>query len=89
MKFIEGCLNNVARNDSVAMSLRLLPKLFSSFQNFRGMDTHEVSMYAEKKHNMTKLFFDNLREYTRCQCHKSFSSLLTVNYNKLERPKQS
>lgn len=65
MKFIEGCLNNIARNDSVAMSLRLLPKLFTSFHNFRGMDTHEVSMYAEKKHNMTKLFFDNLQEYTR------------------------
>ena len=25
----------------------------------------QVSMYAEKKHSMTKLFFDNLQEYTR------------------------
>ena len=34
MKFIEGCIANVSRNDSVAISLRLLPKLFQSFQNF-------------------------------------------------------
>ena len=65
MKFIEGCLTNVARNESVAISLRLLPKLFQSFQNFRGMDTHEVSMFAEKRHGMMRLFFNNLEEYTK------------------------
>ena len=65
MKFVEGCLSNVARNESVAISLRLLPKLFQSFQNFRGMDTHEVSMFAEKRHNMMRLFFTNLQEYTK------------------------
>ena len=46
IKFIEGCLNNISRHDSVAVSLRLLPKLFTSFQNFRGMDTHEISMFT-------------------------------------------
>ena len=64
IKFIEGCVTNIAKNESVAISLRLLPKLFQSFQNFRGMDTHEVSMFAERRHNMMKLFFDNLQVYT-------------------------
>ncbi|CAB4065741.1 USP34 [Lepeophtheirus salmonis] len=63
MKFVEGCLNNVAKNKSVVISLRLLPKLFQSFQHFRGMDTHEVSMYAERKFGMTNLFFNNLHDY--------------------------
>jgi ubiquitin carboxyl-terminal hydrolase 34 len=79
MKFIEGCLDNVAKNDSVALSLRLLPKLFSSFHNFRGMDTHEVSLYAEKKHSMTRLFFDNLQEYTRCASCFIFHILRLLN----------
>ena len=69
IKFIEGCVTNIAKNESVAISLRLLPKLFQSFQNFRGMDTHEVSMFAERRHNMMKLFFDNLQTYT--EDHKS------------------
>ena len=64
IKFVEGCLSNISKNESVAISLRLLPKLFQSFQNFRGMDTHEVSMFAERRHNMMKLFFDNLKTYT-------------------------
>jgi ubiquitin carboxyl-terminal hydrolase 34 len=64
IKFIEGCLANISKNESVAISLRLLPKLFQSFQNFRGMDTHEVSMFAERRHNMMRLFFDNLKTYT-------------------------
>ncbi|KAI5706705.1 hypothetical protein M8J75_010579 [Diaphorina citri] len=31
-KFIEGCLENIENNRSVVISLKLLPKLFSSFQ---------------------------------------------------------
>ncbi len=65
MKFIEGCLTNLARNKSVAISLRLLPKLLQSFQHFRSTDTHEVTMYAERKHGMMRLFFTNLETYTR------------------------
>ena len=64
IKFVEGCLQNIGKNESVAISLRLMPKLFQSFHNFRGMDTHEVSMFAERRHNMMKLFFDNLTTYT-------------------------
>lgn len=41
-KFIEGCLQNLASNKSVVVSLRLLPKLFASFQTNRTMDTHQV-----------------------------------------------
>ena len=44
MKFIEGCLNNVASNQAVVISLRLLPKLFNSFQHsFHGHHHQRVS----------------------------------------------
>ena len=64
IKFIEGCLSNLQQNKSVVVSLRLLPKLFQSFQNFPGSDTHEMILYTEKTHDMTKLFFENLQRYT-------------------------
>ncbi|XP_059086581.1 ubiquitin carboxyl-terminal hydrolase puf-like [Tigriopus californicus] len=63
LKFIEGCINNVAKNDSAAISLRLLPKLIQSFHSFRGMDTSDVCMFTEKRHKMTQLFFSNLQIY--------------------------
>ena len=50
---------------SVAMSLRLIPKLIQSFTHFRGgMDVQDVVMYVEKTHNMMQLFFENLKKYT-------------------------
>lgn len=46
LKFIEGCLRNVERNEGVVVSLRLLPKLLNSF-SCRGLggggDIHQVS----------------------------------------------
>lgn len=42
-KFIEGCLQKLADGRSVLVSLRMLPKLFASFQQFRGLDTHQVT----------------------------------------------
>ena len=70
MKFIEGCLANVQKNSSVAVSLRLLPKLLQSFQqNFRGGvsngSTHDITMFTERRHGMMHLFFTNLQTYTR------------------------
>ena len=70
MKFIEGCLVNVQKNSSVAISLRLLPKLLQSFQqNFRGGvsngSTHDITMFTERRHGMMQLFFSNLQIYTR------------------------
>lgn len=62
-KFIEGCLQNLASNRSVIVSLRLLPKLFASFQQFRAIDTHQVTMWAEEVHNMMHHFFNNLKFY--------------------------
>lgn len=49
---------------SVVVSLRLLPKLFASFQHFRGgvVDTHQVTLWALKEHAMMDRFFDNLKE---------------------------
>ncbi|XP_029817497.1 ubiquitin carboxyl-terminal hydrolase 34, partial [Manacus vitellinus] len=64
MRFIEGCLENLANNRSVVVSLRLLPKLFGTFQQFgSSYDTHWITMWAEKELNMMKLFFDNLVHY--------------------------
>ncbi|KAL4703264.1 hypothetical protein ACJJTC_009239, partial [Scirpophaga incertulas] len=65
IKFIEGCLENLANHRSVAVSLRLLPKLFSSFQQLRGMDMHQVVMWAERERGMMRLFLADLRHYTQ------------------------
>ncbi|XP_023333698.1 ubiquitin carboxyl-terminal hydrolase puf [Eurytemora carolleeae] len=65
MVFIEGCLKNLENNKSVVVSLKLIPKLIQSFHNFPGSDTHEMTMYIERTHNMSQLFFNNLKVYTR------------------------
>lgn len=66
MKFIEGCLDNISSNYSVIVSLRLLPKLFVSFQQYRGgMDTHSVILWADKERQMLKHFFNNLVLYKK------------------------
>uniref|UniRef100_A0A1I8NBN6 ubiquitinyl hydrolase 1 n=1 Tax=Musca domestica TaxID=7370 RepID=A0A1I8NBN6_MUSDO len=64
-KFIEGCLQNLANNRSVIVSLRLLPKLFASFQQFRPSDTHHVTMWAERQHRMMYHFFNNIKYYAK------------------------
>uniref|UniRef100_A0A1B0CAV9 ubiquitinyl hydrolase 1 n=2 Tax=Lutzomyia longipalpis TaxID=7200 RepID=A0A1B0CAV9_LUTLO len=63
MKFVEGCLMNLANNRSVIVCLRLLPKMFASFQQFRATDTHQVTMWAERHHKMMFHFFNNLKYY--------------------------
>ncbi|XP_028827085.1 ubiquitin carboxyl-terminal hydrolase 34 isoform X3 [Denticeps clupeoides] len=74
MRFIEGCLDNLAHHRSVVVSLRLLPKLFGTFQQFgSSYDTHWITMWAEKELHMMKLFFDDLQHYiqeVREQRHK-------------------
>lgn len=62
-RFIEACLNNIANNRSVIVSLRLIPKLLASFQQFRDIGTHQVTMWAERQHKMMHHFFSNLRHY--------------------------
>ncbi|XP_034127627.1 ubiquitin carboxyl-terminal hydrolase puf isoform X1 [Drosophila guanche] len=64
-KFIEGCLFNVANNRSIIVCLRLLPKLFASFQQFRPSDTHSMTLWAERNHRMMHCFFQNIRYYAR------------------------
>ncbi|XP_076099132.1 ubiquitin carboxyl-terminal hydrolase 34-like isoform X2 [Mytilus galloprovincialis] len=65
MKFIEACVENLAHHKSVVVSLRLLPKILSSFQQYRnGIDTHHVTMWAEKDLNMMSHFFIDLVHYT-------------------------
>ena len=64
MKFIEGCLENLAANQSVVISLRLLPKLLASFQQFGAMDAHTITTWADRERGMMKHFFNNLKAYT-------------------------
>ncbi|XP_014601370.1 PREDICTED: ubiquitin carboxyl-terminal hydrolase 34 isoform X2 [Polistes canadensis] len=64
MKFIEGCLENLATNHSVVVSLRLLPKLLASFQQFGAMDAHTITTWADHERGMMKHFFNNLKTYT-------------------------
>lgn len=64
-KFVEGCLSNLANNRCIIVSLRLLPKLFASFQQFRPIDTHHITMWAEKHHKMMYHFFNNIRYYAQ------------------------
>ncbi|KAK1171274.1 hypothetical protein AOXY_G6034 [Acipenser oxyrinchus oxyrinchus] len=74
MRFIEGCLENLSNHRSVVVSLRLLPKLFGTFQQFgSSYDTHWITMWAEKELHMMKLFFENLLHYiqeVREELHK-------------------
>lgn len=62
-RFIEACLVNIANNRSVIVSLRLIPKLLASFQQFRDIGTHQVTMWAERTHKMMQHFFSNLKHY--------------------------
>lgn len=65
MKFIESCLQNLAANRSVIVSLRLLPNLLGSFQQFRTVGTHQVTIWAERQHRMMYHFFNNLKHYSK------------------------
>lgn len=42
----------------------MLPKLLTSFQQFRGLDMHHVTNWAERQHHMMAHFFNNLKTYT-------------------------
>ena len=73
MKFIEACIDNLAQHRSVVVSLSILPKIFNSFQQYRsGVDTHMITMWAEKDLNMMAHFFINLIHYT--DLHKAEES---------------
>lgn len=50
---------------SVVMSIQLLPKLFSSFQQFVSGDQgpHWVTAWASRELNMMELFFNNVTHY--------------------------
>ncbi|XP_057336925.1 ubiquitin carboxyl-terminal hydrolase puf [Microplitis mediator] len=74
MKFIEGCLENLAANHSVVVSLRLLPKLLASFQQFGAMDAHTITTWADRERGMMKHFFSNLKAYTSNYANNSNNS---------------
>lgn len=62
-RFVENCLKNLATNRSVIVSLKILPNLLASFQQFRAIDTHQVTIWAERHHKMMHHFFNNLKFY--------------------------
>lgn len=70
MKFIEGCVTNLAANRSVVMSIQLIPKLFSSFQQFvvSGYGPHWVTNWANRELNMMELFFNNVTNFVETLC---------------------
>ncbi|KAK3803788.1 hypothetical protein RRG08_026023 [Elysia crispata] len=68
-KFIEAIIDNLAKNKSVVVSLRLLTELFSSFNtSFNSMrrmgGSYKVVLWAEKSLNMMTHFFNNLVTFT-------------------------
>lgn len=84
MKFIEACIENLSQNKSVVVSLRLLQKIFSSFQPYRsGADTHHVTMWAEKELHMMSHFFINLVYYT--EAIQAGNTTITAMYSHKEQ----
>ncbi|XP_012941309.1 ubiquitin carboxyl-terminal hydrolase 34 [Aplysia californica] len=64
-KFIEAIIDNLAKNKSVVVSLRLLTKLFSSFNSMRPIGgSYKVVLWAEKSLHMMTHFFNNLVHFT-------------------------
>lgn len=82
-KFIEGCLDNLVKNKSVVVSLRLLPKLLTSFQPLRlthhtshsaaqvAAEIHQVTLWADREHQMLQKFFNNLQEFRKTESSTS------------------
>lgn len=62
-KFVEGCLENLAMNRSVVVSLRLLPKLLASFQQVGVIADPYKAMLKANEDGMMKHFFNNLKTY--------------------------
>ncbi|XP_065207082.1 ubiquitin carboxyl-terminal hydrolase puf isoform X2 [Planococcus citri] len=80
MKFIEGCLENVQKNRSVVISLRLLPKIFVSFHQGRGNvtnDVNQITLWAFQKHSMMERVFANLITYMKERSPGDIHSHLT------------
>lgn len=62
---ITNCLFCCLSLRSVVMSIQLLPKLFSSFQQFvaTGHGPHWVTAWASRELNMMELFFNNITQF--------------------------
>ncbi|XP_052769790.1 ubiquitin carboxyl-terminal hydrolase 34-like isoform X3 [Mya arenaria] len=64
-KFIEACIENLANHRSVVVSLRLLPKIIYSFQQYRSeYSCHTITQWAEREFRMMDHFFVDLGHYT-------------------------
>ncbi|XP_052272263.1 ubiquitin carboxyl-terminal hydrolase 34-like isoform X3 [Dreissena polymorpha] len=64
-KFVEACIENLANHRSVVVSLRLLPKIICSFQQYRSdTNCHPITQWAEKELDLMAHFFIDLVHYT-------------------------
>jgi len=85
LKFIENCLLNLKSNKACVFSLRLLTKLFSSFQQYSTTTTtntiipanitevHRIVALTEYNYAMISLFFEGLKTYTNEQLQRIMS----------------
>ncbi|KAL8583540.1 hypothetical protein ACOMHN_054856 [Nucella lapillus] len=66
-KFIEACVQNLADHKTIIISLRLLPKLFGSFQSYsRGnSEIHSITIWAETELGLMHHFFEDLVHFTQ------------------------
>ena len=88
MRFIEGCLENLEKNTSVIVSLKLLPKFLVSFQGFRNqgcLDIHQVTLWADKERHMLKHFFSTLVIYCLSRSESPGSSSSPENVSSKSR----
>ncbi|XP_076442216.1 ubiquitin carboxyl-terminal hydrolase 34-like isoform X2 [Babylonia areolata] len=65
-KFIEACVQNLAEHRTILISLRLLPKLFGSFQNYRGSsEIHNITRWAESELRLMHHFFEDVIHFSQ------------------------
>ncbi|XP_053405325.1 ubiquitin carboxyl-terminal hydrolase 34-like isoform X2 [Mercenaria mercenaria] len=82
-KFIEACINNLAHHKSVVVSLRLLPKIIYSFQQYRSdSNCHAITQWSERELDMMSHFFVNLVHYT--DYHREHGTPNTALYSHKE-----
>ncbi|KAL4238015.1 Ubiquitin carboxyl-terminal hydrolase 34 [Mactra antiquata] len=82
-KFMEACIDNLAHHRSVVVSLRLLPKIIYSFQQYHsGSNFHTITLWAERELKMMSHFFVDLVHYTKN--HKEYGTPINAVHSHKE-----
>lgn len=70
LKFITGCLDNISKNISIITSIKLIQKLFNSFQLHQDVKyIRKIISDFDKQKNMLKCFFNQLSILTSSLKH--------------------